>query len=591
MCSAALVGIDCSIDFFCFPRFDSPTIFAALLDPEKGGRFSLQPADGDMQRKQMYLAETNVLLTRFLSEDATAEVTDFLPVTAKTQRNVIVRQVRCSHGRIRFRLTCHPAFDYARTGHQVLMDGSDAKFVPESGACMAMRLQGTTPLKPEGDTATAEFEMAKGETATFLFGSDADLRDSSFEPGSINCELEDTLQYWREWSGKSQYRGRWREAVSRSALVLKLLTSREFGSLLAAPTFGLPEQIGGDRNWDYRFTWMRDAAFTLYAFMRLGYREEADYFLGWLRKRIGESSEGQAPMQVMYGLDGRKDLTESELHHFRGYRDSKPVRIGNGAFKQLQLDIYGEFFDAVYLYSKYGHAVPHDGWVNVKRILSWLGANWNQPDDGIWEIRGEARELLHSRLMCWVAFDRAIRLAHKRSLSAPLQEWYQQRDAIVDDIYQNFWNEELQTFVQSKGSTVVDASVLLMPLMRFIGPIDPKWLSTLAAVERELAEDAFLYRYRNIQTGDGLDGEEGSFTCCSFWFVECLARANQLEKARLLFDKLLAHGNHLGLFSEEIGRDGRQVGNFPQALTHLALISAATYLDRALSKTEPTPWE
>ena len=591
MCSAALVGLDGSIDFFCFPRFDSPTIFAALLDPEKGGRFSLQPVAENMQRKQIYVAETNVLLTRFLSEDGTAEVADFLPVTAEKQKNLLVRRVRCIQGRVRFRMLCHPAFDYAREQHRATLEDADARFVPFSGQCQAMRLQGTAELKIDGDSVTADFELSKGEMATFTFGADADLRNFPLDPDVAGRDLEDTLRYWRDWSGKSQYRGRWREAISRSALVLKLLTNREFGSLIAAPTFGLPERLGGERNWDYRFTWMRDAAFTLYAFMRLGYREEADQFWGWLRKRIGQAADNASPMQVMYGLDGRTELQEAELDHLRGFHESKPIRIGNGAYSQLQLDIYGEVFDAVYIYSKYGHALPHDGWNNVKRTLAWLSANWNQPDDGIWEIRSETRELLHSRLMCWVAFDRAIRLAHKRSLSAPLPEWYRQRDAIVDNIYENFWNEELQTFVQSKGSTTVDASVLLMPLMRFISPIDPKWLSTMDAVERELAEDAFLYRYRNVETGDGLAGEEGSFTTCSFWFVECLARSHQVEKARLLFDKLLAHGNHLGLFSEEIGRDGRQLGNFPQALTHLALISAGTYLDRALSKTEPKPWE
>ena len=590
MCSAALVSLDCSIDFFCFPRFDSPTIFAALLDANSGGNFTLRPTAENMQRKQMYMSDTNVLLTRFLSAEAVAEVTDFMPVTARSQKNVLVRIVRCVHGDVTFRLRCQPAFDYARCKHQVSFEGADARFAPESQSSPVMRLQSTVELYEDGNAAAAEFSICKGETATFVFGADADLKKTPFDVGVTGCDLEETLRYWREWSAKSQYHGRWRETVNRSALVLKLLTSREFGSLVAAPTFGLPERAGGERNWDYRFTWMRDSAFTLYAFMRLGYREEADHFWLWLRARISEAAEGASPMQVMYGLDGRAELTELQLDHLTGYRDSKPVRIGNAAFAQLQLDIYGEVIDSAYLYSKYGHAIPHDGWNNVKRVLSWVGEHWREPDGGIWELRGQNRELLHSRLMCWVAFDRVIRLAQKRSMSGPQEEWYRQRDAIEDDIYENFWNAELQSFVQSKGSTTVDAAVLLMPLMRFISPIDPRWLSTLAVIEKELAEDAFLFRYRNVATQDGLAGEEGSFTPCSFWFVECLARADQVEKAREMFEKLLAHGNHLGLFSEEIGRDGRQLGNFPQALTHLALISAATFLDRALSKTEPTPW-
>jgi len=335
---------------------------------------------------------------------------------------------------------------------------------------------------------------------------------------------------------------------------------------------------------------VRDAAFTLCNFLRLGYREETDAFWTWLRNRIHESKQGTRAIQIMYRLAGHGDLREAELDHLCGYRDSKPVRIGNGAFCQLQLDIYGELLDAVYLYSKYAHAFPHDDWIEVKRMLTWLGQNWNQPDEGIWEGRGGHRHLLHSRLMCWVAFDRAIRLAHRRSLSAPLEDWYQHRDAIVADIYANFWSERLSAFVQEKGSEALDAAVLLMPLMRFISPVDPKWLSTLKAVEDSLAEDAFVYRYQNLETQDGLEGEEGSFTCCSFWLVECLARANQVEKARSYFDKLLCHSNHLGLFSEQIARDGHQLGNFPQALTHLALISAAFCLDRKLSGTPTEPW-
>jgi GH15 family glucan-1,4-alpha-glucosidase len=378
--------------------------------------------------------------------------------------------------------------------------------------------------------------------------------------------------------------------VNRSALTLKMLTSRQHGSLVAAPTFGIPEHIGGSRNWDYRYVWLRDAAFTLCTFLRLGYREEADAFRTWLKYRIEESRQGSRPMQIMYGIAGHKDLTEVELEHLCGHKNSRPVRIGNGAFGQLQLDIYGELMDAIYLYSKYAHAFPHDEWIEAKRILTWLSENWNQPDEGIWEVRGGHRHFLHSRLMCWVAFDRAIRLAHRRSLSAPLDHWYRQRDAIFEDIYTNFWSDRLSAFVQEKHSEALDASVLLMPLMRFISPVDPKWLSTLKAIENCLAEDAFVYRYRNSETQDGLGGEEGSFSCCSFWFVECLARAHQVEKAKSYFEKLLCHSNHLGLYSEQIGRDGHQLGNFPQALTHLALISAAFCLDRELSGVPTEPW-
>ncbi len=590
MSTAALVGLDSSIDFFCFPRFDSPTIFAALLDSEKGGSYSVIPEMTNMVCKQMYVAETNVLITRFLSGEMSAEVADFMPVAAADHRNVLIRVVRSIHGEVNVHIQCRPAFDYARVDHTASIETSDVVFVPKGGDCQALRLQGSEPLTVDDGTARAKFTLRKGECATFLLGADNELTYSSLHLDTTERELADTLRYWREWSGRSLYRGRWRETVGRSALILKLLTSRKYGSLIAAPTFGLPEVPGGERNWDYRYTWLRDTAFTLYAFMRLGYREEADQFWGWLHARIQHSDGSGAPLRIMYRVDGSTDLVETNLDHLSGYLDSKPIRTGNAAHDQTQLDIFGEVFDATYLYSKYGQALAYEGWTSIKDILAWLGSNWRKPDEGIWEIRGGQREMLHSRLMCWVAFDRAIRLAHKRSLSAPFAEWYKHRDDIVDEIYTEFWSEERQSFVQAKGSKTLDASILLMPLMRFISPIDPKWLSTMAAIESDLAEDAFVYRYRNREVQDGLTGEEGSFTCCSFWFVECLARANQVDKAQLLFEKLLAHGNHLGLFSEQISRSGRQIGNFPQALTHLALISAATYLDRALSKADPSPW-
>jgi GH15 family glucan-1,4-alpha-glucosidase len=588
LCTAALISIEASIDFLCFPEFDSPTVFAALLDPEHGGSFSIRPEMSGMQCKQMYAVESNVLISRFLSERASAEVTDFMPLTSGMQKQELIRIVRVIHGNVLFQLRCQPAFDYARSTHEVLQGPRRVIFEPANDECCPMLLRGTVPLQVCSGGAVCSFTLQKGQSACFIFGA-------LEEPGEIDLDevqrdLEATLSYWRDWSLKSAYNGRWRDAVTRSALTLKMLISRQHGSLVAALTFGLPEHIGGHRNWDYRYVWLRDAAFSLCAFLRLGYREEADAFRTWLNQRIIESKHRTRPMQIMYRLNGYSDLREAELDHLRGYMDSKPVRIGNGASGQLQLDIYGELMDAVYLYSKYAHAFPHDYWMEAKRILTWLGENWNQPDEGIWEVRGGHRHFLHSRLMCWVAFDRAIRLAHRRSLSAPLDEWYRHRDAIVEDIYTNFWSDRLSAFVQENNSESLDASTLLMPLMRFISPVDPKWLSTLKAIGDSLAEDAFVYRYRNVETQDGLEGEEGSFTCCSFWYVECLARANQVEKAKSYFDKLLSHSSNLGLFSEQIGRDGHQLGNFPQALTHLALISAAFSLDRKLAGTPPEPW-
>lgn len=377
--------------------------------------------------------------------------------------------------------------------------------------------------------------------------------------------------------------------VNRSALLLKLLTDREYGSIVAAPTFGLPEKFGGARNWDYRYTWLRDSSFSLYAMMRLGFFDEAAQFQRWIHDRLNYDSP-QGPLQVLYATDGTQETPEIVLEHLRGYMDSKPVRIGNAAYQQLQLDIYGELFDSIYLAAKYGDGISVDDWESMKRILRWLADNWNQEDDGIWEVRGGRKNFLHSRMMCWVAFDRAIRLGGKRSLSGPFGWMEETRDAIADDIYTNFWDEELQSFVQYKGSKALDAAILLMPLVRFISPSDPKWLSTLAAIERDLTVDTFVYRYRYVDGFDGLSGDEGAFTACCFWFIEALARSHQTAKARLLFEKMMGYANHLGLYAEELGGSGQHLGNFPQALTHLALISAATYLDRALSGGDKQAW-
>jgi GH15 family glucan-1,4-alpha-glucosidase len=447
-------------------------------------------------------------------------------------------------------------------------------------------------MQLDGNDAVASFTLNAGETAMLAFGQvdEEEKNGAALNADSVTKHFEETAHYWRTWVSRSNYTGRWREMVNRSALVLKLMCSEQYGSLVAAPTFGLPEREGGERNWDYRYTWLRDSSFSLYAFMRLGFVEEARGFTNWMRERLQFEAE-QGPLQVMYRPDGRQDLEEEILDSLSGYKNSKPVRIGNAASKQLQLDIYGELMDAVYLANKYGDGISHSGWQNLQRILDWLGKNWSRPDEGIWEVRGGAREFLHSRLMCWVAFDRMIRLSDKRSLAAPLEKWREIRDTISEDIFTNFWSEELQSFVQYKGAQTVDASVLLMPLMRFISPSDSKWLSTLDAVEKRLTEDSLVYRYNNISSPvDGLSGNEGSFTACSFWFIECLARSHQLDKARLLFDKMLGYANHLGLYSEQLGSSGEHLGNFPQAFTHQALISAATYLDRALSGKVNTTW-
>jgi GH15 family glucan-1,4-alpha-glucosidase len=370
--------------------------------------------------------------------------------------------------------------------------------------------------------------------------------------------------------------------INRSALILKLLTSKPYGSIVAAPTFGLPEVIGGERNWDYRYTWIRDTSFTLYALIRLGYTEEAAAFMKWIEDRCNDlNSDGS--LQIMYGIDGSRELTETTLPHFEGYCCSSPVRIGNGAYDQLQLDIYGELMDSVYLYDKFGEPISYELWRNMTHLMEYVCENWRREDEGIWEVRGGRQEFLYSRLMCWVALDRAIRLALKRSFPAPLDRWYAVRNEIYLEIMDNFWDPGRRSFIQHTGSSTVDASSLLMPLVKFIGPTDPRWLSTLQAIEEELVDDSLVYRYKTESAAsDGLSGEEGTFSMCSFWYVECLSRSGDFEKARFVFEKALGYANHLGLYAEELGPQGEHLGNFPQAFTHLGLISSAYDLNRRL---------
>ena len=594
MRSIALVSMEGSIDFFCFPNFDSPTVFAALLDNERGGSFCIWAELENQRTRQLYLPDTNILLTRFLSDSGVAEITDFMPILAGKKGEIyahqIIRMVRVIKGEIQFRMRCAPRFNYARNQHVASAEQDSVHFEPDCASCPRMTLHASVPVALDGGDAVATFTLKAGETATFTFG-ESSRRTKILNPEAIENHFNQTAHYWRDWIARSNYSGRWREMVNRSALVLKLLCSQEYGSLIAAATFGLPERIGGERNWDYRYTWLRDSAFSLYAFMRLGFTEEARAFANWLRGRLHDDAEN-GPLQVMYRINGDQELDEVILEHFRGYENSLPVRIGNGASNQLQLDIYGELMDAIYLSNKYGDGISHDNWQRVGSILAWLSKNWKRPDEGIWEVRGGRRNFLHSRLMCWVAFDRAIRLSLKRSLAGPYVEWLKTRDEISDDIHTNFWDESQKSFVQYQGSNRLDASSLLMPLMRFISPVDPRWLSTLDAIEKSLTEDSLVYRYDTRENPiDGLSGSEGSFTACSFWFVECLARSRQLEKARLLFDKMLGYANHLGLYSEELGSSGQHLGNFPQAFTHLALISAATSLDRALNGKNNATWQ
>ncbi|MDH0744750.1 glycoside hydrolase family 15 protein [Pseudomonas sp. GD03842] len=587
MRSAALIADTGSIDFCCWPDFDSPTIFSALLDTPEAGIFQLSPVLPDARRQQLYLPETNVLMTRWIGEDAVVEVTDLMPIASDVDELPrLVRRIHVRHGAARGRMLCRVRHDYSRAETKATLDGEDVRF--EAKGQPALRLSATIPLKLDGNAAVAEFRMKQGDIVEFMLGGADDV---NVKASQCDGDLKNTVHFWQRWSRHANYRGRWRETVNRSALALKLLTSRKHGGIVAAATFGLPEEQGGERNWDYRYTWIRDASFTVYAFMRLGYTEEANAFMQWVRGRMGDCCEESRKLGILYSLDGRAELPEETLDHLAGYGGATPVRIGNEAYKQTQLDIYGELMDAVYLANKYGEAISHEGWKNATRLVDDLCEKWQSKDVGIWEMRGEDQHFLHSRLMCWVALDRALRLSLKRSLPAPFDRWDKARQAIHDDIWENFWDKDLGHFVQYKGSKNLDASMLLMPLVRFVGASDPKWLATLDAIERTLVRDGMVYRYRNDDSyGDGLEGEEGAFVACSFWYVECLARAGRVEQAHLEFEQLLRYANPLGLYAEEFDSRGHHLGNTPQALSHLALISAASFLDRKLEGTQ-TLWQ
>ncbi|PZF72752.1 glycoside hydrolase family 15 protein [Taibaiella soli] len=582
--TVALVGLNGSIDFMCFPNFDSPTIFAALLDDQKGGYFYIQPEFAEMKTKQIYLPDTNVLLTRFLSTDGVGEITDFMPVAEEYDGKELIRRVTTVRGNVNYKMKCVPRFNYGRSKHQIKRKSRyELIFTSKGRDKIVLRLKSSVPLHVKGNDAIAEFTLGAGQTADFLLEQvdKGQVGKEDFET-FITDSLFRTVNYWKDWVGHSTYRGRWMETVNRSALVLKQLTSFQYGSIIAAATFGLPETIGGQRNWDYRYTWIRDASFTVNALMKLGYKKEAGAFMQWVEKQC-EDIKGQSRLGIMYSIDGHPQLKENVLKGFSGYRDSQPIRIGNDAYGQLQLDIYGELMNAVHLYDKHGEPISYDFWKDLEQQIDWLSKNWDQPDEGIWEVRGGRRKFLYSRLQCWVALDRAIKLARNRSF--PLNaKWKVARDKIFESIYNDFWDEKLQAFVQYPGASSVDASTLLMPIVEFISPKDPRWLSTLKAIERDLVSDSLVYRYKpDLAAPDGFISHEGTFSMCTFWYVECLSRSGQLEKARFYFEKMLGYANHLGLYSEQLGFEGEHLGNFPQAFTHLGLISAACNLDEQLN--------
>ena len=595
MRTVALVGMNGSIDWYCYPHFDSPSVFGAILDDKKGGRFQISVDSDGVRHKQFYWPSTNVLVTRFLMADGIAELEDFMPVGLPSESSAyrhVYRRIRCVRGTVRISVTCRPAFDYGRQTHEVLIRTNGATF--KSGS-LILALSTAVPLMNDGHGgASAEFVLSEGESQVFV------LRDDSAE-GAVPCppcekEAEEllwgTVKFWQDWLSACTYHGRWQAQVHRSALALKLLTFEPTGAIIAAPTASLPEVIGGTRNWDYRYTWMRDAAFTVYAFLRLGFKDEAAAFMHWIEEYASKHVHPEDPGAVVFTIAGDNKLVEQTLDHWEGYRESGPVRIGNAAVAQFQGDIYGELMDALYLSNKYVSPTSYDVWVKVRARLEWICEHWQLPDAGIWEMRNRQEHFVYSKVMNWVALDRGLRLADKRALPADRAKWLRERDRIYEEVLAKGWNEKRRAFTQFYGSDDLDASLLIMSLVFFMAPTDPRMISTINAIRENprdggLVSDSLVYRYPPQARIDGLPGAEGTFNMCSFWLVEALARASagvpeKLDEARLLFERVLCYANHLGLYSEQTGPQGEALGNFPQAFTHLALISAAFNLDRML---------
>ncbi|KAJ1964665.1 hypothetical protein GGI12_001267 [Dipsacomyces acuminosporus] len=696
--TSALVGVDGSIDYMCWPEFDSPSVFCRILDKNKGGYFSITPSAGLFTTKQQYLPFSNVLATKFLSEDGVGQVVDFMHRPRPKSRSHshmlpwLIRAVEVIRGEVSFDLECFPAFDYARAMHTLEIEDScsvsadnpakklsdaeasifqcnfshwdlvdrntgpctgsqrvifrpkeinhtdgpwiieneedraaqtavypmDLRYIASSSSdrmCPQIVLERCQYSSGLGQGIKSRFTLHEGQRVVFIMRAlpsvtvasmrasgkperDIQLFLSKYDPpismSYMEDLLEDTLMYWLTWIRSCKYSGRWLENVERSAMILKLMTYEPTGAVVAAATFSLPEAIGNSgRNWDYRFTWVRDSAFTMYAFMRLGLTAEAKHYMEFVNK-LCQKKNPDGGLQIMYTLRGGREMHELILSHLEGYRGCAPVRIGNGAANHVQLDIYGELLDAVYLYNKYSNPLSYDEWLQVRALVDYICANYNQPDSGIWEVRGTRQNFTYSKLQCWVAIDRGIRLVEKREFPcANLSHWRKCRDSLYEEVMDKAWNSEQEVFSQSyESKEMLDAAVLAMPLVLFCSGTDPRFVKTIRRImlpphKGGLTANNLVFRYNAVETDDGLSGEEGAFSLCTFWLAEALSRAgksnlNMLYKAQVIFDEMIMYGNHVGLFSEEIDKSGKHLGNFPQAFTHIALISAAFNIDRAL---------
>ncbi|MGY4967535.1 glycoside hydrolase family 15 protein [Streptomyces sp. 900105245] len=592
--TAALVTTDGVIDWYCSPRFDSPSVFGALLDKNNGGHCTVRPTASTYATKQLYLPDTAILVTRFMTEAGAGEVIDFMPVTGTTvtPRHRLVRVIRCVRGTITFEVEIAPRFDYGRKDHRLHITQHGAVFATADGEQLTVH-----PIREPHDERLEDIltnrdndlhfsvELHTGQQRGMVLETGAKAPPSEISQHEYHRLFDETVAFWRSWLAQSRYSGRWREMVERSAITLKLMTYAPSGAMVAAPTAALPEQLGGERNWDYRYTWIRDASFSVYALLGLGFTDEAAGFISWLGDRVKEhrGTDGDAgPLNIMYKVDGASDLNEEFLDHWEGYGGSAPVRIGNGAATQLQLDIYGEALDSIYFAHRHGLQVGHQGWTSLRRDLDWLANHWDQAEEGIWETRGGRQAFTYGRVMAWVAFDRALRLADSKGWPSAAGRWHAERDAVYEQVMAKGWSEDRRAFVQHYGSKVLDSSLLRMASVGFVTPDDPMWVATLDAMEQELVSDSLVYRYNPGASPDGLRGSEGTFSLCTFMYVDALARAGRTDAARLAFEKMMGYANHLGLYSEEIDPTGRQLGNFPQAFTHLALIDSAITLEATL---------
>ncbi|KAF2088455.1 glycoside hydrolase family 15 protein [Saccharata proteae CBS 121410] len=652
MRTCAMVATDGGLDFMCWPSFDSPSVFCRLLDKDKGGHFTISPRrTTSVTTKQQYLPSSNILQTRFLNDDGVLSVIDFFPrpyaksllshissgapaklANAPQQasdklKKWLVRRVECVRGSAEVDVEVFPAFNYAQNKHttdiyhhklgvgpgesrqravfttddlclelNVTIDCGDSS-EEECPIVLFQKSQGKSTL---GEGIMARFRLTEGQAVSFVLRDHPGKEIAEME--HINSDLLDRIQkdtqtFWFNWISKSKYKGRWREVVSRSLMILKLLTYEPTGAIIAAPTFSLPEDFGGARNWDYRFSWVRDSSFTIYILLRMGFTEEAEAYMGFISDRFQKSRTEEGALPIMFSIHGDTELPEIELSHLDGYRGSRPVRIGNGAAFHKQLDIYGELMDAIYLYNKYGKPVSYDQWLAVRDITDYVCRIWREEDMSIWEVRGKKQNFVYSKIMLWVAIDRALRLAQKRGFPCPkMWQWRSTRDEIYEDIMEKGYNKRMGCFVQSyEANEILDSAVLIAPLVFFIAPNDPRFLSTLDQILKPpekggLTSAGLVYRYNWLKSDDGVGGREGAFSMCVFWLVESLTRAGAYDKKYLIeainiFENMLSFSNHLSMFSEEIARSGEQLGNTPQAFSHLALISAAFNLDRVTGGT------